>query len=145
MNESEKTKEYEIAYLLSSEISEEKLDLEIAELEKIIKESGGEVVESNMPKKRWLSYEVKKQRQAYFGFIRFKIPTEGVGKIKSVLSLYKKIMRFLIVSPSGVKSKNNRGEISELLTAPIDKQEKQQKELNNGQSFEKKLESILNG
>lgn len=144
MNESEKTKEYEIAYLLSPEVSEEKLDLEITELEKIIKESGGEIVESNTPKKRWLSYEVKKQRQAYFGAISFKIPSEGVGKIKSVLSLHKKIMRFLIVSPSGVKSKNNRGEISELLTAPIDKQEKQE-ELNSGQSFEKKLESILNG
>lgn len=145
MEETENIKEYEMAYLLSPEVSEEKLDLEIAELEKIIKESGGEIIESGAPKKRWLSYEVRKQRQAYFGAFSFKIPSEGIGKIKSVLSLYKKIMRFLIVSPSGVKSKNNRGEINGLLAAPIDKQEKQQEEPNNGQSFEKKLESILNG
>lgn len=134
-----------MAYLLSPEISEEKLDLETTELQNIIRENGGEVIESNTPKKRWLSYEVKKQRQAYFGVIFFKIPTEGVGKIKSVLSLHKKIMRFLIVGPSGVKSKNNREEINNSQTAPIAREEKQQEEPNNGQSFEKKLESILNG
>lgn len=136
---------YEITYLLSPEVSEEKLSLETAELEKIIKESGGEVIESVAPKKRWLSYEVKKQKQAYFGVIYFKIAGEDTYKIKDILSLHKKIMRFLIVSPSGVKSKNNRGEIGDLETVPIAKQEKQQEGQNNGQSFEKKLESILNG
>lgn len=142
---SETLNKYEISYLLSPEVSEEKLGLETAELLKIIKESGGEVIEVGTPKKRWLSYEVKKQRQAYFGVIFFKIPTEGVGKIKSVLSLHKKIMRFLIVSPSGVKSKNNREEINNSQTAPADIEAKKQEETGNGQSFERKLESILNG
>lgn len=144
MNEAGNKSKYEMSYLLSPEVSEEKLDLETAQLEKIIKESGGEIIELNAPKKRWLAYKVKKQNQAYFGVIYFKIAGEGTHKIKDILSLHKKIMRFLIVSPSGVTSKNNRGEIGNLETSTA-KHEKQQEEPNIGQSFEKKLESILNG
>ena len=138
MSEAETINKYEMAYLLPSEISEEKLDLETTELQKIIRESGGEVIESGNPKKRWLSYEVKKQRQAYFGFILFKIQSEGIGKIKSVLSLHKKIMRFLIVNYSEIELKN---------VSDANKNIDINSELKstNGQSFEKKLESILNG
>ena len=138
MSEAETINKYEMAYLLPSEISEEKLDLETTELQKIIRESGGEVIESPNPKKRWLSYEVKKQRQAYFGFILFKIQSEGIGKIKSVLSLHKKIMRFLIVKSSEIGLKN---------VSDANKNIDINSELKstNGQSFEKKLESILNG
>ena len=138
MSEAETINKYEMAYLLSPEVSEENLDLETTELQKIIRESGGEVIESGNPKKRWLSYEVKKQRQAYFGFILFKIQSEGIGKIKSVLSLHKKIMRFLIVNYSEIELKN---------VSDANKNIDINSELKstNGQSFEKKLESILNG
>lgn len=143
MDETENKLEYEMAYLLSpemNEVNEEKLDLdiEISELQKIIKESGGEVIESGAPKKRWLSYEIRKQRQAYFGVIHFKIPSESVDKIKSVLSLYKKIMRFLIVSYSEIGFKN-------ALDNDKDIGKRSELKSTNGQSFEKKLESILNG
>lgn len=139
MDEAENKLEYEMVYLLSPEISEEKLDLEVTELQKIIRASSGEVIESNIPKKRWLSYEVRKQRQAYFGVIYFKIPSEDIDKIKKVLSLYKKIMRFLIVSYPEIDTR------SELKSTIDNSQTKPINEPINGQSFEKKLESILNG
>lgn len=142
MNEAENQHKYEMAYLLSPEISEEKLDLEISEFQKIIKESGGDVIGSNIPKKRLLSYEVRKQRQAYFGVIRFKIPSEGIDKIKNVLSLYKKIMRFLIVNYSEIGFKNA---LDNDLDNDKDIDKRSELKLTNGQSFEKKLESILNG
>ena len=142
MNEDENKREYEMSFLLTPEILEGGLDFETAELKKIIRESGGEVgrvVESGSPKKRWLSYEIKKQRQAYFGVLYFKMPSEGVSKIKSILSSNKKILRFLILSSSPVK-----------LTPQLrsdDKSVNINSELKptNEQSFESKLESILKG
>lgn len=149
MNEAENKKKYEMSYLLSPEVSEEKLDLETTELQKIIRESGGEVIESNEPKKRWLSYEVRKQRQAYFGVIHFKISSEGIGKIKSVLSMHKKIMRFLIVNYSemGLKnvSDNNKNTDTHSELKSTISESRSLDEPTNGQSFEKKLESILRG
>lgn len=133
MSELEKnSKEYEISYLLSPEIAEEKLDLEIAELKKIISENGEETVDSNMPKKRWLSYPVKKQKQAYFGVIYFEAPTDSLVKIKNSLSSNKKIIRFLIIN-NYFKPK---------ITVPPVKSKEPQPQI---QSFERRLESILKG
>lgn len=130
----EKKKEYEIAYLLSPEIAEEKLDLETAELQKIISENGGEAIESETPKKRWLAYPVKKQRQAYFGVIYFNTDKENVDKIKKTIFFNKNVLRFLIISQTMkpkqiVRSHKVVAEKTPEMTAP---------------SFEKKLESILN-
>ena len=71
-----------MAYLLNPEIAEEKLDLETAEIKRIISENGGEAIESEAPKKRWLAYPVKKQGQAYFGVIYFNTDKENIDKIK---------------------------------------------------------------
>ena len=151
MNEAENIKKYEMSYLLLPEISEEKLGLETADLSKIIRESSGEVTGSDNPKKRWLSYEIKKQRQAYFGVIYFKIPTEGINKIKNVLLLHKKMLRFLIVSYSEITL--NKGRVDdtsktinpELKSSASESQATSPDEPIDGQSFERKLESILNG
>jgi len=134
--------EYELSYLLAPEISEEKLGLEVADIGKIIRETGGEVTRSDNPKKRWLSYEVKKQRQAYFGFIYFNILSEGIDKIKSALSFHKKILRFLIVDRSDIGLDNTGKDKNTDVTSEI---KSTTNESPNGQSFEKKLESILNG
>ena len=137
MNENEKEgkKEYELAYLLSPEVAEEKLDSETARLQKIISENGGEVAQSSAPKKRWLAYPVKKQKQAYFGAIFFNADKENLDKLKKDLSFNKSVLRFLILN----KPLKNQ----EITTAPFKSAEKapEGEEL----SFEQKLESILNG
>jgi len=122
MSEIENVKEYEMAYLLTPDISEENVESEISELKKTISENGGEVIESVAPKKRQLAYPIKKQNRAYF----------GLNKIKTALILYKKMLRYLILNetfkpkPAVVPMKPLQDELT-----PI-------------QSFEKKLESILN-
>lgn len=133
MNEKDK-KEYELAYLLSPDIAEEKLDLETAELQRIISENGGEAIESEAPKKRWLAYPVKKQGQAYFGIIYFNTDKESVDKIKKTIFFNKNVLRFMMLNkamkpkPAALPRKVTAEKMPEM-AAP---------------SFEKKLESILN-
>ncbi|OGD25617.1 30S ribosomal protein S6 [Candidatus Azambacteria bacterium RIFCSPHIGHO2_01_FULL_40_24] len=134
MNTDENKLEYELAYLLAPDIAEEKLNLETAELKRIISENGGEATESNVPKKRWLAYPVKKQSQAYFGVIYFNIDKENISEIKKNLSFNKNVLRFLIVNKSLKKTKP-------VIAAPV----KLSDETTPVQSFDRKLESILNG
>lgn len=129
----ENKKEYELAYLLSSEVAEEKLELEIAELKRIISENNGETLELETPKKRWLAYPVKKQGQAYFGVIYFNTEKENLAEIKKILSFNKNVLRFLILNKTFKKPKPK--------AAPV----KLSDEPTPTQSFDKKLESILNG
>ena len=98
MNEAENTKEYEMSYLLTPEISEDKTDSEITELKNIITENSGSIVQADPIEKKWLVYPVKKQNQAYFGVVYFNVGTEGLDKIKKTLALYKKVLRYLILN-----------------------------------------------
>lgn len=124
MNETENKKEYEMSYLLTPEIAEDKVELEIAELKKIISENGGDITQTDPPEKRRLAYPVKKQNQAYFGVVYFNIDQESLDKIKKTLALYKKVIRYLILNKA-LKPKPKMAAVQQT------------------QSFDQKLESLL--
>jgi small subunit ribosomal protein S6 len=143
MNEPENKKEYEMSYLLTPEIPEDKIDSETAELKNIITENGGDIVQTNPPEKKRLAYPVKKQNQAYFGIVYFNTDKDGLDKIKKALVFYKKILRFLILSkiikphPTGDHPKGEK-------PSPIIAQQPAKTPAPT-QSFDQKLESILKG
>ena len=133
MSEAENKKEYEMSYLLTPDIPEDKIDSEAIELKNIITENGGDIVQTNPPEKKRLSYPVKKQNQAYFGIVYFNTDKDGLDKIKKNLAFYKKILRFLILSKI-IKPKPSPITVQQPAKTPAPTQ-----------SFDQKLESILKG
>ena len=133
MNELENKKEYEFAYLLSPDISEDKIDFEVSELKDLIAKNGGDVIQANLPEKRRLAYPVKKQNFSYFGVVYFNTDAENLDKIKKALIFYKKVLRYLLLNkaikshPTGDHPKGDK-------PTPI----------ITSQSFEQRLESLLN-
>ncbi len=138
MKKAENTKEYEISYLLTPDIPENKIDSEVIEFKNIITENGGDIVQTNPPEKKRLAYPIRKQNQAYFGIVYFNIDKDGLDKIKKTLALHKKILRFLILTHSKssglIKSKPGPVIAQQPAEAPAPTQ-----------SFDQKLESILKG
>ncbi|MEK7135019.1 MAG: 30S ribosomal protein S6 [Patescibacteria group bacterium] len=133
MNEAENKKEYELSYLLTPDIPEDKIDSEATELKNIITENGGDTVQTNPPEKKRLAYPVRKQNQAYFGIVYFNINKDGLDKIKKTLAFSKKILRFLILSKV-LKPKPSPVIVQQPAKTPVPTQ-----------SFDQKLESILKG
>jgi|SRR3989344_4453305 len=133
MFEAENKKEYEMPYLLSPDIPEDKIDSETIELKKIIAENGGGIVQTTPPKKKRLAYPVRKQNLAYFGVIYFNTDKDGIDKIKKILAFSKKILRFLILN-----------EVIKPKPSPIITPEPVKTSIPT-QSFDQKLESILKG
>ncbi len=132
MNEVENNiKEYEMAYLLTPEIPEDRIDSEIAELKKLIVDGNGLVNQLGMPERRSLAYPVKKQNHAYFGVVYFDIEPEGLDKIKKALALHKKIIRYLILRKP-VESARKKTETKQPSASQIPEQ-----------SFDQRLESLL--
>ena len=82
---------YEIGYLLSPLIPEEKLDEEISILRKIIEDKQGFIMSEARPKIQKLAYPIKKLETAYFGWIKFTATPSSLPEIKSP-----QIIRFLI-------------------------------------------------
>ncbi len=152
MSETENKREYEMSFLLTSDIMEDKLDFETAELKKLISENGGTDIEINTPVNKRLAYPVKKQNQAYLGVVYFSIDTEGLDKIKSVLALNTKFLRFLILTHStssglmlsGVEALNKPNKPTAVPLPTTLPREEKVTEIPI-ESFDKKLESILRG
>jgi len=132
MSEAENKKEYEMSYLLTPDIPEDKIDSEAIELKNIITENGGDIVQADPPEKKRLAYPVKKQNQAYFGIVYFNTDKDGLDKIKKALAFYKKILRFLILSKI-IKPKPSPITVQQPAKTPAPTQ-----------SFDQKLENILN-
>ncbi|MBI2635145.1 MAG: 30S ribosomal protein S6 [Parcubacteria group bacterium] len=148
MNEAENKREYEMSFLLTPEISEDRLDFEYAELKKLILESGGEATQINPLEDRRLAYPIKKQKQAYLGVIYFNIDSDGLDKMKGVLALNTKVLRFLILNKPN-KSTKQRVDLTvrmpEATPLPTTLPSEERAAEIPSESFDKKLESILNG
>lgn len=137
MNEAENKREYEMSFLLTPDVAEDKLDFETAELKKMISESGGGAIQISSLEKKWLAYPVKKQNQAYLGIVYFNIDSGDLDKMKSVLALNTKILRFIILNKP---NKLVKSRVEPTMRIPEEKTMEVPTE-----SFDKKLESILKG
>jgi len=133
MNEPENKKEYELAYLLTSDISDDKIETEVSEFKGFIAKNGGDIIQANLPEKKRLAYPVKKQNFAFFGVIYFNANTESLDKIKKALIFYKKVLRHLLLNKT-MKS----GSIN------LNLESQPAKTQSPIQSFEQRLENLLN-
>ena len=131
-------KNYELTYLISSELSEEKAKQLSGEITSLIQEKEGVLVEEKLPFKKKLAYPVQKQPQAYLAVLNFQIAPEKLAGVEKELKEEKRILRYLILVKPPVK----KVKITRLLKkTKIDKPEKEKKvEL---EEIEKKLEEIL--
>lgn len=96
------TKMYEIGYLLTPLIPEEKLDEEISAIRKAIEDRQCLITGEERAKTRRLSYTIKKPPMgsfdaAYFGWIKFIAEPEVLREIDVALGKEPKLIRFLII------------------------------------------------
>jgi len=87
---------YEIGYLLSPLIPEEKLDEEIGSLRKLIEDKKGFILNEGRPKMQRLAYPIKKLESAYLGWIKFAAEPTILFEIKNSFKKLSSSIRFLI-------------------------------------------------
>lgn len=88
---------YELAYHLNPEIEESEMKNQVQELEKALTENGATVLISREPKKRPLSYPIRKKNYSYFGVLDFNASPEATEKINSRIKLQNQVLRFLVL------------------------------------------------
>lgn len=108
LNEKE-PKIYEIGYLLSPLVAEEKLaDTVNTVIRKVVEDAGGKITTETAPAMRALAYEVKKEvgskisrfTDAYFGAIRFEARPSMIAAINEHLDRAELVIRFMtIIAP----------------------------------------------
>lgn len=89
-------KTYEINYLLTPLVPEDKTVEEMAVLRKIIEDNKGFVVGEDQPRMQKLSYAIKKFDNAYYGWFKFSVGAESIDNLKNGFSKNENILRSLI-------------------------------------------------
>ena len=90
--------QYEVAVLYHPDLE---IDLEKAssKVEKIIKDSGGDITKTDNWGRRKLAYPISKQEYAVYVFYTVSVPSENVAKIEQTFNITDEIIRFLIIRP----------------------------------------------
>ena len=89
-------KTYEINYLITPILPEDKLAEETVVLRKVIEDNKGFVVGEDQPKTQKLSYPIKKFDSAYYGWFKFSAGAESIDNIKNGFNKNEKILRALV-------------------------------------------------
>ncbi len=85
-------REYELSFLLKSKDAE-------ASLETLLKQYEAEISFKGPVIETRLAYPIKKQSQAYFGYMHFQVLPENAEKIMHSLKLNAAVLRALLVTP----------------------------------------------
>ncbi len=88
---------YEVGYHLLPTLAEDTIPAHTEAVKAIITAAGGEVISEGLPELKNLAYPIEKQTKAYFGWIKFSVSPEEIGKIKVSLDSTKTILRHLII------------------------------------------------
>lgn len=145
------SKTYELGYLVSPLVAEEKITDEVSILRNAIEKYKGMVLSEEVAKMRRLAYTIKKPgkgsfESAYFGWIKFIADSEFINEIKKDLEKDNNIIRFTILDmskeDSAIKS-DGRGKISKRKKITIGQKELGPKVEIKTEEIDKKLEEII--
>jgi small subunit ribosomal protein S6 len=89
---------YELAVLFHPDLE---IDLEKAtsQIEKLVKEAGGTITETDNWGKRKMAYKIAGHEHAVYVFYTLELPAAGVKQLNNVLNITDEVIRFLITKP----------------------------------------------
>lgn len=134
---------YEISYLLTDSLPEETAINEFQKNKNIVADLSGAIQKENLPKKRRLAYQIKKQTNAYFANFYFYLDPNKIKDLENKLKLDKNILRHLVTEVD----KNQLKEETKIRKVITDrakpKNDKKPEEKTQIEELDKKLEEIL--
>ena len=131
-------KQYELTYLISTDINEEGVDQLQTKIISLIQKEEGILVEKKLVFKKKLAYPVKKYSQAFLATIYFQLLPEKITTLEKALKEEKEILRYLILIKLPTKKMKPARVFKKLLPEKTKKEKKVDLD-----KFEKKLEEIL--
>ena len=91
------TRKYELSFWLTSNLNESEAEAVFNEITKKIESLGGQIINTQIPQLKPLSYKIKKETNGYFGFIYFSGCENKLSDLQKETQSNDKILRFIIV------------------------------------------------
>lgn len=132
----QKDTNYELSFWFSSRLDEKEIGQKFDNLLKQLKDFGALIIFSELPQLKQLAYPVKKENNAYFGYIQFKFPKGSLFSLEEKLRLDNDILRFMIFR---IEPKEKQQVSSQFSKKPILKKQKSEEEKKEEKTQEKEI------
>jgi len=99
---------YELMILLDPDLEPEAQEAITKRSEELISQSGGKLEKTDVWGRRYLSYEIKHKKEAYYLLYTFTSNPEQVAEIERVLGIIDGVLRFrlFVLPPEALKGKS---------------------------------------
>ena len=91
-------REYEIVYVIRPDLSDDDRSSKVDRIHSLITDNGGELGKTDEWGKRILAYEIKHNKEGYYGLAEFRLPPSAVVTVEERLNIDEEILRYQIVS-----------------------------------------------
>ena len=92
---------YETMYILRPDIAEDEVSNHIEKYNKLLKELGGKLLDSQMRGKRRLAYQISKHREGIYVQLSHQGDGQHIFKIEKAMRLSEDVIRYLTVKQEG--------------------------------------------
>jgi len=133
-------KNYELTYLISSDVSEQELKNLSEKIKTFIQEQEGIVKKTTEPSKTKLGYSIKEKEQGFLGILDFSLNPEKIANLEKKLKSDTQILRYLILNkevPEKTQIKRALPKVEKPTTQEAKTEKVELKEID------KKIEEIL--
>lgn len=140
-----KIKIYEVNYLITPLIPEDKISEEVFVLRKVIEDNNGLIISEDQIKMQPLSYQIGGFDRAYCGWFKFSADPESVGDIQSGFKQNEKSLRFLFseAGRENIATRNAFKRRIHLSKIGVDGEQKTEKTEIKPEEIDKKLEELI--
>ena len=92
---------YETMYILRPDIAEDEVTNHIDKYNKLLKEFGGTILDSQMRGKRRLAYQIAKHREGIYVQLSHQGDGQHISKIEKAMRLSEDVIRYMTVKQEG--------------------------------------------
>jgi len=92
---------YETMYILRPDIAEDEVTNHIDKYNKLLKEFGGTILDSQMRGKRRLAYQIAKHREGIYVQLSYQGDGQHIFKIEKAMRLSEDVIRYMTVKQEG--------------------------------------------
>ena len=92
---------YETMYILRPDIAEDEVTSHIDKYNKLLEESGGKILDSQMRGKRRLAYQIAKHREGIYVQLSHQGDGQHIFKIEKAMRLSEDVIRYLTIKQEG--------------------------------------------
>lgn len=90
-------RQYELAYIIHPDLDETAFKEAVERIQGLIEGAGGKVTNAEIVGKKRLAYEIRKQREGQYVFLKTEMPTTFITELERSLSLMESVMRFMVI------------------------------------------------